>query len=331
MSWADKLYDLTPVEEAYDVDDFTGMTFKREDKFAPLGYGGINGSKLRQCIWLASEAKKAGYSSMVNGTVVGSPQSAMGAAVFNHFGMKTTTVLGATKPTTCLRHNMIKMAAWFGSDFDFVGSAYNSTIQPRCKSIADMEDRFYLEYGITLDHAKNSGKRVSDFHLLGGYQTKNIPDYIEDLIIPFGSANSTCSILVGLGASMKRIKNVHLVGIGPDKRKYLQERVDLIGGLTGLPNYTQLSQMTNILHYDLHGTGWVAYNDLMKESYGDIILHPRYEGKVMRYLRQNLPGLIKETSLFWIVGSEPSIEAMKPHLPELGEVPTSINLYEEEL
>ena len=38
----DHLLDLTPVE------NIGGMWWKREDKFAPLGYGGINGSKLRQ-------------------------------------------------------------------------------------------------------------------------------------------------------------------------------------------------------------------------------------------------------------------------------------------
>ena len=42
--WEETLYDLTPIDEV------NGLRFKREDKYAPLGYGCINGSKLRQLI-----------------------------------------------------------------------------------------------------------------------------------------------------------------------------------------------------------------------------------------------------------------------------------------
>ena len=38
MSWAEKLYDITSVES------IGGMWWKRDDLFAPLGTGNINGS-----------------------------------------------------------------------------------------------------------------------------------------------------------------------------------------------------------------------------------------------------------------------------------------------
>ena len=46
VKWEDYLRHLTPVE------NHQGVWFKREDYFAPLGYGGPNGSKMRQLIWL---------------------------------------------------------------------------------------------------------------------------------------------------------------------------------------------------------------------------------------------------------------------------------------
>ena len=49
IHWEEQLLELTPVEEV------GGVWFKREDYFAPLGYSGINGSKLRQCIYLIDE------------------------------------------------------------------------------------------------------------------------------------------------------------------------------------------------------------------------------------------------------------------------------------
>jgi adenylate kinase family enzyme len=75
-SWEDHLLDLTPVE------NIGGMWWKREDKFAPIGYGNINGSKLRQLIWLFSQKR---YPGVVSGAVTGSPQLPMVAAchVFN--------------------------------------------------------------------------------------------------------------------------------------------------------------------------------------------------------------------------------------------------------
>ena len=49
--WSKKIFDFTPVEQIGDK----GMYFKREDYFAPFGYGNINGAKLRQCFGLLAQ------------------------------------------------------------------------------------------------------------------------------------------------------------------------------------------------------------------------------------------------------------------------------------
>ena len=68
MRWIDTIYDLTPVEY---VD---GMHFKRDDKFAPMGYGDINGAKLRQAIWLVDRwVKEKNIKGVVSGSVSQSP------------------------------------------------------------------------------------------------------------------------------------------------------------------------------------------------------------------------------------------------------------------
>ena len=89
--WEDTILDLTPVEE---VD---GLVFKREDKYAPLGYGCINGSKLRQLVWLVNGySLNGGIGGLISGASVHSPQLSMGTAVANHFGLPSTHVIGAT-------------------------------------------------------------------------------------------------------------------------------------------------------------------------------------------------------------------------------------------
>src|SRR5258708_6129572 len=88
VHWEDTIRELSPCEE------IGGMWFKREDRYAPLGYGGINGSKLRVCIWLISEAKKAGAKGIVHGAVTGSPQHPMTAIIGKHFDMPVVDVVG---------------------------------------------------------------------------------------------------------------------------------------------------------------------------------------------------------------------------------------------
>lgn len=376
VHWEDYLYKHTPCELVANPETNQQVWFKREDYFAPLsnyvnGQQGINGSKLRQAIWLMVEHLKAGGSpDIIHGTVVGSPQSPMATAVSRHFGGETTTVLGATKPTTCMNHEMVAMSAWFGSTFNFVGSGYNSTIQPRCKKLIEQQNpkAYYLEYGITLDHTAHSPERIAGFHMLGGEQVANIPDHITDLIIPAGSCNSCTSILTGLAMHPKpNLKRVYLIGIGPNRLDFIESRLRIIGKHANLPHITDFTRRYHdnpdyvhgkkelqhasksvslagllsgirqkgepevvlprfeVHHWDLHTTNWVRYNDLMDYQWGDIELHPRYEGKVITWIQQNKPELLNENTLFWIVGSKPYIEPMKAACPELA-IPDEVNV-----
>lgn len=358
LAWDDYLSELTPVQ-LLEHDD-QKLWFKRGDAFAPLGYGGINGDKLRVAIWLLKEHIASGGSpDIIHGTVVGSPQSPMATAVSRHFGGKTTTVLGATKPTTAIKHDMVAMSAWFGSNFDYVGSGYNSTIQPHCKKLVSRSEGkpFYLEYGITTDHKieTNTPSRIRAFHEVGAPQVQNIPKSVKRLIIPAGSCNSCMSILLGLALyPQEQIEEVHLIGIGPNRIKWINDRLEMIKStdpvlfkdllnfekvyhdnpefmvpqgtkkLWGVANVSKENPKFKLHHYDLHTTNWVRYNDLIPNSFGGAELHPRYEGKVLEYLKEKLPQLINDESLFWIVGSKPSVEAMKAHCPELGEIPDTI-------
>lgn len=352
IKWEDHLYSLTPVEE---VD---GVYFKREDKFAPLGYGGINGSKLRQCIWLTSEYVKNGVNpvGVISGTSVKSPQLPMGSAVAEHFGLDSVHVIGATKPNIAMKHENVASATWFNAKF-FVNPkiAYNPVLQRKCQEILerspDARDFFYLEYGITLDHkAKwNTAERVEQFHYVGSEQVRNIPDHIETIIIPAGSCNSCTSILYGLARHKpKNLRDVYLIGIGPNKIDFIEERLDIISKVSGintkpykrmyhdspakqdkyespleiepLPNWN-----FNLHHYDLHTTKYVDYQDEMLYTHGDIVFHPTYEGKMMTYVNEKYPHLLNNKTMVWVVGSKPYKEKMYEILNErLGEFPTEL-------
>jgi 1-aminocyclopropane-1-carboxylate deaminase/D-cysteine desulfhydrase-like pyridoxal-dependent ACC family enzyme len=337
ISWEQYLYDLTPVEKVGD------MFFKREDYFAPLGYGGINGSKLRQAIWIVNEQyeKNDGKSVLISGASIKSPQLCMSSAVASHFGYKSVHVIGATRPDTCMKRKMVEMATWFGAEFIFLKVGYNPVLQSKVDSMVKSDSKFFkLNYGITLCDS-STPEQITLFHFTGANQVKNIPDHIENLIVPFGSGNSAISILYGLSKfKPKNLKNVYLMGIGPNKLEFLNKRLKLISEYDEVNalnfELTFESDKLNLkpdlnpykLHYlDIHSIPKYDYQNEVKFKYEDIIFHPTYEGKMMDYLTINRPDLINENTMFWIVGSEPSIKNMGDIKHELGEVPTIVKTY----
>lgn len=326
VHWEDYIGVLTPIERIENKDG-RSCYFKREDYFAPLGFHGINGAKLRQAIYLFGR-HAAGKSKVINGTSVKSPQIPMSSACARHFGKSIKCVLGATKPETAPKREMVDMALFFGCDFEYINIGYNHNLQLKCQEILkqDPEETFYLEYGITLNHNSHPAKDILDFHYVGAQQVRNIPDHVTDLVIPAGSCNSATSVLMGLMYfGWKNLKRIHLVGVGPSKIQYMTERLEVIGQAAGwdyeifknLP-YTFMSLKKEFpleaIFYDLHGTKYVDYQDEMPFDFGGMDLHPTYEGKVMTYIYEKMPELINDNTLFWIVGNKPYKKEMEKYV-----------------
>lgn len=336
-SWENHLLDLTPVQLV------GNMWFKREDMFAPLGYGGINGSKLRQAIWLVSEQDKRGTDEtiLISGASIKSPQLPMSSAVANHFGYSSMHVVGATRPDTCMNKEMVKMATWFGAKFAFLKVGYNPVLQNKVNSIIENNPNKYfkLNYGITID-SQQSKEKIVEFHFMGANQVQNIPDEVENIIIPAGSCNSLISVLYGLAKFRpKNLKNIYLIGIGPDKMKFIQERLSLIKETSGVNTLNfNLGFETDILkpelglspynikYIDIHSIPKYDYQNEVKFSYEGIEFHPTYEAKVMDFITLNHPELISPKTMLWIVGSKPRIENMIG-CEELGEVPQTVKIF----
>lgn len=330
IHWEDYLLRLTPVEES------DGLLYKREDKFAPLGYGGINGSKLRQCIYLVNKyVQQEGIGGgLISGASIKSPQLSIGTAVATHYGLPSVHVIGG-RLHTALRHENVAIAARLGAKFILNPVAYNPALQARVRNELshNYPDYFYLNYGISLG-AEADPWEVEEFHRVGAEQVKNILP-IDDLVIPAGSCNSTISILYGIALFKPFIKNIHLIGIGPQKIDYTEQRLRQIQEVTDIDiaglfnrvfyqhpekaeNYNgeNLNGPYNLYHYDLHKTGFTTYQKEVPWSDGNIKFHPTYEGKVMKFLYTRLPHLIQDTTCVWLVGSQPTWEPMMKWLPE---------------
>lgn len=314
VRWADYMYALTPVEQKSD-----GMWYKREDKFAPMGINGINGSKCRQLLYLFDTMPKETTTVVHATNLNSSPQTPMTAAMAKHYRYRCIQVAGGTTVESMNKKDLPLFATMFGTEYDVgVGSGFNVVIQKRVSDIIQtIPNSQTIERDITLDHKlpKNDAKDVKNFHQVGAYQTKNIPEHITDLIIPFGSANSTTSVLLGLSNDKNTsIKRIHLVNVGTDKRKYMQERLDLMGA--------------DISNYELvwHDTKQPYSKTIKGVKLDDITFHPRYEAKAIEYITREHPELINTNSLFWIIGSWPDINTTSVKIN--ANIPTEIKLWE---
>jgi hypothetical protein len=290
--WEDHLLDPTPVENV------GGMWWKREDKFAPLGYGNINGSKLRQLIWLFSQKQFPG---VVSGAVTGSPQLPMVAACAKHWNIPCVQFTGG-------QGEMVTAGEKFGAETRLINPGYAATLNANARKLAASKGWLHIETNITLAHKVNPAVRIDAFHRVGSEQVRNIPDHIEHLLIPAGSCNSLTSILYGLGRFRpKSLKTVHLFRIManiPKHKEWTDERLDIIRKVTG----EELPLPYEFVEHDLVDSGYTSYNEMKPYSYGGIAFHPRYEGKCLNYIKGKLAhfrSLLNGNSLFWIVGSQP--------------------------
>lgn len=333
--WESQLVTLTPAERR------GKRYYKREDFFAPLGYGGINGAKLRQCIWLTQTAVEAGATAMFTGASVKSPQLSMGTAVARHFGIPSTLVIGSPSMATAIGHPNVFIASLLGAEFRHADVAYNPALQKMTRELAAQAPHpFILEYGISIDKPEVS---VEAFHRLGAEQVRNFPSDVEELVLPAGSCNTCVSVLYGLAIFMpKALKRVTLFGIGPTKLDWIDKRLQIIERVSGnqirklffreFHHHAELAadqnDMTGIQHacwrlehYDLHATRFATYQDERPYTLDGIELHPTYEGKVATYLnadRTRFEWFWKGgKSMFWIVGSRPDPEVMIPQLRPL--------------
>ena len=313
--WERHLYDLTPVEQIGEI------WFKREDKFAPLGFGSVNGSKLRQCIWLVNNwVKKKNIKGVISGSVVGSPQHPFIASICNHFGIGCLIVTGSKNP---LSHVNMQLAAKVGAQFYIAKITYARALQSIAFKLREkIPNHEVLETNITLDDRLNTPEDIEGFHKVGSHQVNNIPQNIETIIIPCGSCNSVTSILYGLALNKpKNLKHIILIGIGNNGSKnlnYIPKRLTIIGKVIGQDinknfDYCWLpspkSEAIKVAHFNPNGEGFCKYEDWMPFDYSGLQLHPRYEGKCFNYMEANKEKFAKywnKNTLFWVVGNEPT-------------------------
>ena len=278
--------DLTPVEER------NGRWYKREDMHR--GLNGANGAKLRACEHLIGTALNRGATTIITAASILSPQHAIVSDVCKRFNIEAHHIVGATNPASAKKHVSVAAALSSGANFHYIGSGFNASLQKAARDLAEaLPGAYVLPYGISTP-STSSPKDITAFARVGGHQVENIPQQVKTLVVPFGSGNSATGILTGMHEHNRDFA-VKLMGIGPSKYEWMQDRLKKIG----------VRWPRDLEYIDLHGMGFATYSDKMPETRDGIAFHPTYEGKIVRYLDKKRPSWWTTrdgTTCMWIVG-----------------------------
>lgn len=283
---------LTPVELR------GGIWWKREDLYR-IDPPGVNGSKLRACQHLMGMVPDD-VLQVVSASSVLSPQAAMAGVVARELGLECEIIVGATTPDKAVKHRSVALAVEAGATVRCVPVAYNTYLQKQALEAALQPGVWRLPYGITTE-ADAPLEDVEAFLAVGGAQTANLPDEVQTLVLPFGSANTACGVLYGLHDHRPaNLSKIVLMEIGPSRRDWAADRLADVGR-----SWVELeAQGIEVEFVTLHEV-WASYGDRMPETLEDIVFHPTYEGKMIRWLNLVAPEwwtARDSTTCFWIVG-----------------------------
>ena len=275
------------------IDFWNEVYYKRDDDYAPFGKEHVNGGKVRQAVQLFDEihddVKNNHNGGVVTATSVHSPQGAIIAKVAQEHGFKCIVAIGGSKPETMYNHHMMKLTKHYGAEIrNVAGHGMTQVIDSRIKDIIIPETGYKLiKFAISLeDNPEAIFDGVTD-------QVQNIPDELDNLIVPVGSGIQFTGIIRGLEKYNKKVKRI--IGVTfVDRRKTIEKYLDKFR----YKNFP--AEVTTFPEYELHLTKH-SYSKPIWEKVGDEYMDIIYEGKAHEWMRENIDTQ-KEKTLFWIIG-----------------------------
>jgi 1-aminocyclopropane-1-carboxylate deaminase/D-cysteine desulfhydrase-like pyridoxal-dependent ACC family enzyme len=275
-----KASELTPVEE------YNQVLYKRDDLFRPFPDEMLNGGKVRQAINLIHhnlELIKSDYhSAIATSCQKDSPQGLILSRVARAYSLDCFVGYGNLSQKTLEENRIIQnIRKNNGIVESIIKQGFDNAITSRLKKLQNegAGNNFYIiKFGIDVEHNPIVVDCIAD-------QVQNIPDNLDNLVIPTGSGITGGAILRGIKKYRKEVKNIYLVHIsGKDREKKIKEIED------------------QVPYEYIMGTGY-KYNKKLKLNVVDgFELDYIYEAKAYDWMMHNLD-LRNEKTLFWCVGN----------------------------
>lgn len=281
---------ITPVQ--FD----NGLYWKRDDHFKPFGEHHVNGGKVRQAIMVfrakLDELRGSTYNNgVVTAASVYSPQSANIAKVAQHYGVQCISTVGGTTEAGLLKHTMMRLTRHYGSEIRIVaGHGMTAVIHARMHDIAKSLNYLPIEMGELMEENPTAIFEST------ARQVQNLPDELDNLVVPTGVAIQLTGILRGLRAFDKKVKRIVCVCVGPTREKQLKRYLNDIYK-EDVSRYQKVEMYAHKAPYSK------GYDVQVCGEYIDDI----YEGKAFQWMTQNID-YRNEKTCFWVVGKRPRVE-----------------------
>lgn len=294
--------ELTPVEIL--TDDPIFKYAKRDDYYRPFKDVPLSGGKVRQAIYLIGsnqeEITDSCCGNVWTSTSISSPQGIIIGKVARYFGFDSKLFVGAmTSPATLRKNPMMMLAYKCGATINCdCLQAYEAPLHNQMlRTASELGTNYYdVKFGINLDTSPDA------LVMSTAYQVQNIPDYLDNLVVPSGSCIILSGVVLGCVLYGKNVKNIIGVQIsGYDRTK----RVDQTLAGYNIEGVGKSYQMYLSKDYE--------YSRHLNKFYidgGRIRLDPLYESKAYDYVKKHM-SLEGGENLFWIVGDSTDVRNYK--------------------
>jgi len=262
-----------------------GIWYKRDDMYTPYGGGDVSGGKVRQAISLLYPLRnflKEHTNGVATHTQVHSTTGAIIARVCKELEIPCVICIGGSSPETIDNHHMMRYAKWLGADIRNVcGTGMHGPVLARMREIVKSEKLYDAVFTHNIENREDAIINSIE------HQVENLPDELDQLVVPVGSGAHFAAILRGIHRYNINVGKVIGLCVGPKRTENINKWVNPMAGYP-LPEY------------ELHCLNTVYGKPLVEKIADGTILDDLYEAKAHKWMRENLD-LTKRTC-FWIVG-----------------------------
>ena len=295
---------ITPVEEIHGDPVFKYV--KRDDHFRPFQDLPLSGGKVRQAILLVNNnidlIKNELDNNIWTATSMSSPQGVIVSRVASEYGVNSKLFIGSGCSKESISKNNLMMNSYgCGSSINYdARQAFETVLQAQIKKVAEEtgEKFFNVKFGINLDTSPEALVAST------AMQVQNIPDQLDNLVVPSGSCIILSGVVLGCLMFNKSVRNIIGVQISGYDRSSTVNHILETFGLTD-PELLYTMKVSKDYPYSRH---------LNKYTIGveNIRLDPLYESKGYDYCLKHMPEIHGQNNLFWIVGDSTDIRNLKP-------------------
>lgn len=271
---------LTPIEE------HDGVLYKRDDLFMPFPGEMLNGGKVRQAINLIYQnldlIRNEYHNQVATTCQKDSPQGMIVSRVAKAYNIGCFVGYGNISSKTLAENTFIQhIRQNDGIVESIINQGFDNAITSRLKKLQEAgtgKNFFIIKFGIDVEKNPIVVVCIAD-------QVKNIPNELDNLVIPTGSGITAGSVLRGIKKHKKKIKKIYVVHISG------MDRIKKINSLEGKVPYIYVK-----------GTGF-RYSRKVKVNISDgFVLDEIYEAKAYDWMLHNID-IRNEKTLFWCVGN----------------------------